>query len=265
MADHRNVDAKTHLAVSQQQSNMTERRLTAAKVHDISFKIDETVLATLHKAALNPDPASCKEAVDHALSMGISDVDLADIYIPTLARQMGDMWCEDEMSFASVTIGVSRLQAMLRLLGPNWSGDSAGQDDTPGVILIVLQEVYHTLGAIVLSGQLRRKGISVKLVLGGKPKDIAERICRTKYQSVFISSSRGETLESIRRLVDTVRASTKTPPPIVVGGTILEVETQENVTALTGADYATAIPEEALRFCGLLETTQRDTLTKFRS
>ena len=164
---------------------------------------------------------------------------------------MGDAWCVDQLSFAGVTIGVSRLQAMLRTLGPSWSGDNALHPEAPLMLLIVPQDAYHTLGAIVLSGQLRRKGMSVKLMLGGKPEDIADRVARNSFQAIFISSSRGETLESLRRIIDVVKTSAPKPPPIVVGGSILEVESANDVTALTGADYATRRPDEALRLCGL--------------
>jgi methylmalonyl-CoA mutase cobalamin-binding subunit len=125
--------------------------------------------------------------------------------------------------------------------------------------------VYHTLGALVLGGQLRRKRLSVKLILGGRPNDIAERVSSTDYDCVFLSSSRGESLESLRRLVEAVKSATKTPPPVVVGGTILEVEQAETITTLTGADFATIIPDEALAFCGLNHITQNHVHSRNRA
>ncbi len=251
MADHRNIDAKTQIAGDSPRHSAARQRFAPTVVRNTEQELDDTVLADLYEAAIDSDPAVCRAAVENALADGILPEDLADGYIPTIARQMGEQWCVDQMSFATVTIGTSRLQAMLRLLGPNWTGRSEEQHDAPAVLLVVLQEIYHTLGAIVLSGQLRRKGVAVKLVLGCKPKEVAERICRTKYEAVFISSSMGETLESLRQIVDAVQTSTDTPPPIVIGGTILDVETVENITALTGADHATQNPDEALRLCGL--------------
>lgn len=255
MADHRNIDAKIQNAGSSQQRSAAKQRFAPTIVPNTELELDDSVLSNLYAAAMNSDPAVCRGAVENALADGISPEDLADAYIPTIARQMGEQWCVDQISFATVTIGTSRLQAMLRLLGPNWTGRSEEQHDAPAILLVVLQEIYHTLGAIVLSGQLRRKGVTVKLVLGCKPREVAERISRTNYEAVFISSSMGETLESLRQVVDAVRASTDTPPPIVIGGTILDVETVEDVMALTGADYATQNPDEALRLCGFNKKT----------
>lgn len=255
MPDHRNVDAKTRNAGDRQQPSSSKQRFVPSIVQNIEQELDDGVLANLYDAAMNPDPAVCKAAVETALADGLRPDDLADAYIPTIARQMGEKWCSDQISFAAVTIGTSRLQSMLRLLGPNWTGRAEERHDAPAILIVVLQEVYHTLGAIVLSGQLRRKGVTVKLALGCKPHEVAERIYHTKYEAVFISSSLGETLESLRKIVSAVRTSTGTPPPIVIGGTILDIETAENVIALTGADYATQNPDRALRLCGLHEKT----------
>ena len=199
------------------------------------------------------------QAAKRAVANGTLPEDIADYYVPELARDMGDQWCKDQLSFAGVTIGVSRLQAVLRALGPSWSSDNSSRPDAPSILLIVGHEVYHTLGAIVLSGQLRRKGLSVKLIMGGRAEDIADRICRTKYHGVFISSSCGETLESLRRIVNVVKTSMENPPPVVVGGTILDVEHAETIVALTGADYATKNPDEALETCGISPFTPIDT------
>lgn len=256
MTDRRSLGANKRPAEPLARHGSTRRKASASIVHDIPREIDQALYDKLKSAALSDDPDSCLRVAKAAVANGIQPEDIADVYVPTLARDMGDKWCRDSLSFAGVTIGVSRLQSVLRALGPNWSGDNASGPNGPSILLIVGQEVYHTLGAIVLSGQLRRKGFSVKLVLGGAPENIAAQLCRTSFESVFISSSCGERLESLRKIVHVVKTSIENPPPVVVGGTILDVETAENVMALTEADYATKIPDEALEYCGLKVTTQ---------
>lgn len=265
MADRHNLGAKKESALPEAEPNSTRRRVAAAVVDDIAHNIDDHVLAALKAATLDADPYACREAVRLSVAQGTRPEDLADFYIPAIARDLGDLWCVDQLSFAGVTIGVSRLQAMMRELGPSWASDNASGAAEGSILLVVLKDVYHTLGAIVLGSQLRRKGYSVKLLLGGKPQDIAKRIQQTKYDGIFISSSRGETLESLRQIIDVIKISMPCPPPLVVGGSILEVETVEDVTALTGADYATRIPGEALRLCGLREITQNATNAKNRT
>ncbi len=254
MADHRNIDAKVQSDAPKQQSEPTAMRAASAVVRDISRRLDPILMSSLRTAALSAERTACNDALVAALDAGIRREDLADFYIPELARQLGDEWCSDQLGFANVTIGVSRLQSMLRELGPDWSGDIAADPAAPSIMLIVPQEVYHTLGAMVLSGQLRRKGLSVRMMIGVSSSEVADKIQHTRYDAVFISASCSETLESLRHIVDIVKNSTNQPLPIVIGGQILEVESEENVTTLTGADHAATTADKALRLCGLKKT-----------
>lgn len=216
-------------------------------------KIDPGIMQQIRDAALDADRLDCSAVLHRALDSGVARDDLADLYIPELARELGIGWCEDSLSFASVTIGTSRLQAMLRELGPEWAGDQSASPTAPQIMLIVAQDVYHTLGAMVLSGQLRRKGLSVRLMLGVPLHELAQKLAKQSYDAIFISSSLGETLESLRKIVEVVRTSSNTSLPVVIGGTILEAETAYDVAMLTGADYATNLPNEALELCGLTQ------------
>lgn len=251
MADRRNADAKTSPTAPNARGDVPARHVANAVVHDIMHHLDPQIMARLHSAVLASGPQTLRALVKELVGGGVRAVDLADHYIPEIARALGERWCVDETSFADVTIGVSRLQGILRSLGPQWAPGYNAHYGHASVLLVVPQDVHHTLGVIVLGGQLRRKGYAVRLLLGGTAKDVVDCLSEAKYDSVFISSSRGETLESLRKIVDAVKSSIKIPPPIVVGGSILEVETVETLTALTGADYATRIPEEALKLCGL--------------
>lgn len=265
MDDHRTSNSLEHRVADTSRATNVAQKMAAVLVRDTPNDLDVTVLSALHNAVLGRDPETAKQVIHDLIANGVTAVDLADFYIPEVARKLGDQWCIDELSFATVTIGSARLQSMLRSLGPDWSGERTGKTATASILLVVPQEVYHTLGALVLGGQLRRKGMSVKLVLGGKPQDVANHVESAHYDCVFLSSSRGETLESLRRLVEAVKTATLTPLPVVIGGTILEVEPIETITALTGADFATSIPEEALRLCGLCDGTQDDSRAKKRA
>lgn len=251
MADRHNTDAQAGGQGRNRPPRAGDGSVGLTLVPHTDRLLDPDVMQGLHDAALGADRDQALVVLTAALDAGIARDDIADFYIPALARIMGEAWCSDQMSFAAVTIGVSRLQAMLRALGPDWAGDQSANPAAPSIMLIVPPDVHHTLGAMVLAGQLRRKGLSIRMMVGSQLHEIAEKLRRTQYDAIFISSSLGETLESLRRIVNVVRSAAKKPLPIVIGGTILEAETPKNVTALTGADYATKIPSEALELCGL--------------
>ena len=251
MADRHNIDVMGGKQPGKRQKASSHGIAGLTLVPSCDRHLDRSVLQAMRDSALGADRDACAAVLHRALDAGIARDDIADLYIPELAREMGIDWCEDSLSFALVTIGVSRLQAMLRTLGPEWVGDQSSNPAAPAIMLIVGQDVHHTLGAMVLSGQLRRRGLSVRLMLGTPMSEIADRLAMSSYDAVFISSSTGETLESLRKIVNVIRGASKNPLPVVIGGTILETQTLYDVAALTNADYATNIPSEALELCGL--------------
>ena len=244
MADGQNRDLTSGAASAAATSGLT-------LVPQADRRLNMQIMQDMRRAALSADALDCRAVLQRAYAAGIARDDIADLYIPELARELGVNWCEDSLSFAAVTIGASRLQAMLRELGPEWVGDQSATPGAPSVMLVVAQDVYHTLGAMVLSGQLRRKGLSVRLMLGVQTSELIEKLAKNSYDAVFISSSLGETLESLRKIVEVVRTTCVKSVPVVIGGTILEDAAPCDIVSLTGSDYATNIPSEALELCGL--------------
>ncbi|SFS19847.1 cobalamin B12-binding domain-containing protein [Yoonia litorea] len=264
MVDYRNVDAKKRPEAQEALSPTAAQRASAAIIGDIVDQLDPKLLAELHDAMLSMRPHDGRAAVRRAVMSGVPSEDIADFYVPFLARAYGDMWCADELTFGEVTIAVSRLQAVLRDLETDWPCADELRVSHATLLLVIPQDIFHTLGAFVLSGQLRRKGISVKMLLGGTSKTIADELSRSAFDAIFVSASQSDSLESLRLMIDAVKSAVEETPPIVVGGAILDAEKTQKVLEETRADYATGNAEEALDFCGLLRTTQDDALTKFR-
>ena len=264
MADYPNVDTRQRARASDTPTLSAAQRAAAAIVGDITRNLDPKLLSVLHDSMLSHSAHHGRAAVRQAVMAGTRAEDIADFYIPTLARAYGDLWTEDELTFGEVTIAVSRLQTVLRDLEVYWPRANDTTTTSATLMLVIPKDVFHTLGAFVLSGQLRRKGISVKMVLGGTPKTIADELSASSYDAIFLSASQSDTLESLRLIIDAVNAAAKDVPPIVIGGPILDVETAETVMAETGANYATGHAEEALRHCGLLTTKQDDAPTNYR-
>lgn len=218
---------------------------------------EDEIMARLHTAVQVGDIQNSFSIDKFARDTGASPTELFDHYIPDVARQLGEQWCSDELGFAEVTIGSARLQAMLRELSKDWSDYSAEPNDASTILLCVPEGTYHTMGAMVVSGQLRRRGLSVRLLLEATPQNIADSFDLASFDAVFVSAVRGESLETLRRIVDSVKTASGSAAPIVVGGTLLELE--PDVAALTGADYVTNFADEAISLCNL-RTKQRSTI-----
>lgn len=235
-------------------------RLVAARppqTHN-DFAANPDLLAALCTAALSDDRDMLRQTIDRMFRAGLRSEEIADTYVAAAARHLGDMWAADRMSCTAVTIATSRLQRMLRDLGPDWKADHAADPMAASVLVVVSRNADHTLGAALLAGQLRREGLSVRLILGATTDDVVSAMRQMRFDAVMISAAMGERLESLRELVECARAATAAAPPIVIGGSIVESphHTVDSLMAATRADLVTRDSGEAIAFCGLTTTAR---------
>ena len=191
------------------------------------------------------DDAPREKVMEKMAGAGITDAGFIDHYLPEAARRLGAAWCEDEMSFADVTIGSARLQAMLRDHRAPQTRDPAA----PHVLVVVPEDAYHTLGAGVIADQLRRLGCAARMALGMPKPDLAELVESHDFNAIMISAASCERLETLREIVNCVRKASRSEVPVIVGGSVTDKDT--DIETLTGADYVSNDPEEALKACGL--------------
>lgn len=201
----------------------------------------------LQSAVTSPDASDKDKVLQGMLRAGISPELICDQYIPAVARRMGDDWCSDSMSFADVTIGSARLQALLR--DASLQGGGAPMQGAEDLAVIVLADEYHTLGSMVLTGQLRRLGATVRLALGRPEAEIRRIVGDGGFDGILISVVLTEDYTVIRRTVDDLRELTKGHVPIIVGGSIMSlgIDTAKQVT---GADHVVGTASAALKLCG---------------
>lgn len=223
--------------------------LVASKANDNGDLVRPELLDELIASVKSMDTSEQDAILARFRSFGVQDKTIIDYYIPQAARVLGQDWCEDTLSFADVTIGSARLQGMMRELRAPQTEDYAA----PTVLVLIPYDAYHSLGAMVVSDQLRRMGVIVKTALGPKPADLDNLLETHDFDAIFISAATCERLETIHDLVNTVRTAAANVPPIVLGGSVLDQET--NLKTLTGADHISNNTEEALRLCGLTTPT----------
>lgn len=146
---------------------------------------------------------------------------LADIYIPEAARRMGASWHEDKLSWMEVTIGVARLQSLLREISSAWSADQAVDKGRGTVMLLVPEGEQHTLGPMVALSQLRRLGVSVCLRMGPSPSDLQALLAERQFDGILLSISTKERLAAAESSVKLLKGAVDKTCPIVVGGAVM--------------------------------------------
>lgn len=135
------------------------------------------------------------------------------------ARLLGDLWREDLVSFAEVTIGLTRLQQLLHTLrngfecsgGMAWNGYRALLAPAPGE--------QHSFGLNVVESFLLRGGWQVETLWGARETEIIRTVRREPFDLLGISLSCDVLLDRLGATIEAVRrASANRGLKILVGG-----------------------------------------------
>jgi methylmalonyl-CoA mutase cobalamin-binding subunit len=185
----------------------------------------------------------------------VSAEQIVDVYIPEAARLLGDMWLDDDIGFAQVTIASARLQGLLTLLSPLWSNKASSHIIDHNLLMILQSNDTHTLGAHVTTSQLRRMGASVRILFAPEADKVARILSDERYDLVMFSCSRAYALASISETVKRIRADCKDVPPMVLGGLVQDHADQ--VMERTGVDLVTSDVKAAFKLCEKRRTKVR--------
>ena len=171
---------------------------------------------------------------------------VVDLYIPQVARNMGELWETSDIDFATVTIGSLRLQALLNeaSIAPPYA--NACPSDAPLALVVVAEGEHHFLGGSVVAAQMRRLGWDVSLSIAEEPTQITNRVIHDQPDMVLISCAQMRGLETIAQNVNSIRQATDPAPAIALGGAIRG--DIEDIRKKTGVDLVTKSAKDLVGF-----------------
>ena len=206
------------------------------------FVLDHILRAVLSKDAFDAS-GLLAELRGHRLTVDA----IIDMYVPAVARLLGDHWVDDGIGFADVTIGVLRLQSLLDAAATVTRIDRHPDATSLNALVLVPQGEQHFLGASVLSGQLRRIGCEVAMSFDEDMETLSARLMRQVPDIIMITCARYETLAVIAETVHTIRRTVPVAPVLALGGAIKMDPVR--IIEQTDVDVVTSNVQEAVNFC----------------
>jgi methanogenic corrinoid protein MtbC1 len=206
---------------------------------DLTPQARQDLTDGLKLACLSPDTDTWRKTAEQMLEDGCRVTDLIDIYIPSVARRLGDDWVADRAGFAQVTLGCARLGLLL-----GWADDRLDDLDLAPtmqhgkVCLTAPEGGQHRLGQQVFMTQLLRSGVTAHLLDASETMEDAD--------VVMISASGQEDATDLRSAVDRARSLGPSPVVILGGGA---VELTRALCMAAGADLVTNDLDQALSAC----------------
>jgi methanogenic corrinoid protein MtbC1 len=216
----------------------------------------------LVEAALSAERGAIDDLVARLVRGGVARRMVTDELLPRAARDLGTAWEDDRLTFAEVTLAVSRLQHMLHAES---DANQARAELQPGhggsALVLVPPGEQHTLGAVLVAAQLRRRGVSVCLRFGPPPSELRHLLRSRQFDCAMVSVCRPEALDLCSHLVEMLHGAGERSLPVVIGGAAIASPAAEREAArMTGADLATSDPEAVLdRFVARPEEAEAQT------
>jgi methanogenic corrinoid protein MtbC1 len=157
-----------------------------------------------------------------------------DLLAPA-ARRLGDLWRADQCDFTEVTVGLWRLQHVMRDLGPLFHGHADLTRPGPRALFVPLPGEQHTFGLMMVVDFFRRAGWTVWSGALASGADLARLVHNQSFALIGFSVACGDRLEEVVTAIRAVRrASRNRNAGIMVGGPLF-VEHPEYATSV-GAD-----------------------------
>lgn len=178
------------------------------------------------------------EAVDAVLLMRARGVPIEricfDLLGPT-ARYLGDLWTDDLCTFTDMTVGVGRLQRVLRELSPalDHGVDHAARGRR--VLLAPCPGEQHTFGLVMVSEFFRLAGWDVTGAGWGGAEAAATVVASAWFDVVGFSLGAEVHIETLTREITAVRrAACNRRIAVIVGGPLFAE--RPNLVHQVGAD-----------------------------
>jgi methanogenic corrinoid protein MtbC1 len=167
-----------------------------------------------------------------------------DLMIPA-ARRIGEFWDDDSVSFADVTIGLGRLQQIVRTLKWNPSHLEGPDHASPSALFAPVASEQHTFGLFIIEESFRRAGWRTWIETSGLEDDSVDMVRHHWFDLVGLSASSDDHTELAASTIAAMRRASRNRGLFVLVGGRLFIERPELV-ALVGADGTAPNGGEAL-------------------
>lgn len=215
----------------------------------VAVPVPSEEIERLCAALVSEDPHAGARMISEIRADGITVPNLYLLYLAEAARRLGEKWVSDDLTFLEVTIGSSRILAIMCGLRDSLRARRVF-DDRVAIFAAVPGE-HHTVGITMASDLFRRDGWEIELLVGLEHKKILAKVDASEALIVGLSAHGAASLGALVRLIAGIRI-VNPAAYILISGNI--VDEAKDLLALTGADgLAADIPAALIEAERLLD------------
>ncbi|RNJ63743.1 MAG: cobalamin B12-binding protein [Porphyrobacter sp. IPPAS B-1204] len=203
---------------------------------------------------LRLEAASLLEEVDAFINKGASVETICLDLLAPAARKLGEMWDNDECDFLDVTMGLWRLQEVMREVAAR-SPATLGEMSLPHTALFSpMPGDHHNFGTLMIEEVFARGGWRSEALVKPERRELLDRLARQPFDLIGLTLARDCPSAALGNLIKAVRNVSANPHIVVlVGGRM--INENPGVAIEVGADGTGADALAALELANALVKT----------
>ncbi|MEL6541121.1 MAG: cobalamin-dependent protein [Pseudomonadota bacterium] len=209
------------------------------------FEIDARETQDFMPLPLRMDARDLLQEVDRFLEQGMS---VEDVYINLLApaaHYLGELWKTDECDFVDVTMGLWRLQEVMREITRRSPPVSDPIRATRSALFCPIPGDVHSFGAQMIEDVFARAGWHSGVLLKPTRRELINHVSRQPLDLVGLTVSRDSPVSALAGLVKAIRSVSVKPNLVVLVGGHMINQNPACVEAIgadgTGVDARSAL------------------------
>lgn len=171
---------------------------------------------------LRLEAAALLEEVDGFIAKGASVETICLDLLAPAARKLGEMWESDECDFLDVTMGLWRLQEVMREVAARSPVDLAGMALPYSALFSPMPGDHHNFGTLMLDEVFARAGWRSEALVKPERRELLDRLARQPFDLIGLTLGRDCPSAALGNLIKAVRNVSANPHVIVlVGGRMI--------------------------------------------
>lgn len=203
---------------------------------------------------LRLEAASLLEEVDAFMAKGATVETICLDLLAPAARKLGEMWERDECDFLDVTMGLWRLQEVMREVAARAPVDFAGLALPYSALFSPMPGDHHNFGTLMIEEVFARGGWRSEALVKPERRELLDRLARQPFDLLGLTLARDCPSAALGNLIKAVRNVSANPHIIVlVGGRM--INENPGIAVEVGADGTGADALAALELANALVKT----------
>ena len=187
-----------------------------------SRPIDPADASRFAMLPLRLEAASLLEEVDAFIDEGASVESICLDLLAPAARKLGEMWDSDECDFIDVTMGLWRLQEVMREIAARSPADLPALNVPRSALFSPMPGDHHNFGTLMIEEVFSRAGWQSEALVKPDRRELLDRLAQRPFDLVGLTLARDCPSAALANLIKAMRSASANPKiSVLVGGRMI--------------------------------------------